>query len=63
MADQRGMRGIGLAFIQQRFEPSGWTIEKERFDSVRHNSFYQRMRLNVLAVVFLKISSAARDPF
>ncbi len=40
MADHGRMRRVGLAFIEQRFQPSRRPIEKERFDSVGHNSFY-----------------------
>ena len=36
MADQRGMRCVGLTFIQQSFEPACRPIEEERFDSVGH---------------------------
>lgn len=39
MADKRGVRRIGLAFIQQGFQPSRGTVEKEGFDSVGHVSF------------------------
>ena len=42
MADQRGMRRVGLAFIQQGFKPPCRPIEEEGFDSVGHISFYQR---------------------
>src|SRR5579864_2258455 len=36
MADQRGVRRVWLALIQQGFQPTGGSIEKERFDSVGH---------------------------
>jgi hypothetical protein len=36
MADQRGMRRLGLAFIQQGLQPSRRPVEEERFDSVGH---------------------------
>jgi len=39
MADQRGVRRIRLAFIQQGFQPPGGPIEEEGFDSVGHVSF------------------------
>jgi hypothetical protein len=39
MADQRGVRRLRLAFVQQSLQPAGWTIQEERFDSVRHSTF------------------------
>jgi hypothetical protein len=36
MADQRGVRRIRLAFIQQRLQPPGGPIDEEGFDSVGH---------------------------
>jgi len=36
MADQRRMRRVRLAFIQQGFQPSCGSIKKEGFDSVGH---------------------------
>jgi len=39
MADQRGVRRIRLAFIQQRLQPPGGPIEEEGFDSVGHVPF------------------------
>ena len=39
MADQRGVRRIRLAFIQQGFQPPGGPIEEEGFDSVGHIPF------------------------
>ena len=38
MADQRGMRRAGLAFIQQGFQPSHRSIEKEGFDAGSHST-------------------------
>src|SRR5690349_1982981 len=40
MADQRCMRRIGLAFIQQSFQPARRPVEKEGFDSVGHVLFF-----------------------
>ena len=36
MADQRGMRRVGLALIQQGLQPPCGPIEEEGFDSVGH---------------------------
>ena len=36
MAYQRGMRRVGLTFIQQSFEPACRPIEEEGFDSGSH---------------------------
>ncbi len=36
MAHQRGMRCVGLTFIQQSFEPACRPIEEEGFDSGSH---------------------------
>ena len=40
MADQCGVRRVWLAFIQQRLQPSGGSIQEEGFDSVGHILFY-----------------------
>ena len=40
MADQRGVRCVRLAFVQEGFKPSCGPVEEEGFDSVGHNSFY-----------------------
>ena len=37
MADQRRVRRIRLAFIQQGLQPPGWPLEEERFDPIGHN--------------------------
>ena len=37
MADQRSMRRVRLAFIQQGLKPACRPIEEEGFDSVSHN--------------------------
>src|SRR5690348_9158162 len=42
MADQRGMRCVRLAFIQQSFQPACGPVQEEGFDSVGHISFYHR---------------------
>ena len=36
MANQRGMRRVWLAFIQQGFQPSRGSSEEEGFDSCSH---------------------------
>ena len=36
MADQRGMRCVWLAFIQQGLEPPRRPVEEERFDAGSH---------------------------
>ena len=36
MADQRGMRRVWLAFIQQGLQPPCGSVEEEGFDSVGH---------------------------
>ena len=41
MADQRGVRRVRLALIQQGLQPSRGSIEEEGFDSVGHIIFYQ----------------------
>jgi len=39
MADQRRVRPIRLAFIQQGFQPPRWSIDEEGFDSIGHVTF------------------------
>jgi len=41
MADQRGVRRIRLAFIQQGLQPPCGPVEEEGFDSISHTTFYQ----------------------
>jgi hypothetical protein len=36
MADQRGVRSIWLALIQQSFQPSRGPVEEKGFDTVSH---------------------------
>src|SRR5882757_3175389 len=42
MADQRRVRRVWLALIQQGLKPSHGSIEEEGFDSVGHIIFYHR---------------------
>src|SRR6476661_3578718 len=42
MADQRRVRRIRPAFIQQGLQPPGWPLKEEGFDSVGHILFYHR---------------------
>ena len=39
MANQRGVRRVRVALIQQGLKPPGGSIEEEGFDSVGHISF------------------------
>ena len=49
MADQRGVRRIRPAFIQQGLQPPGGPIEEEGFDSVGHISFYHSTQPSALS--------------
>ena len=50
MADQRRMRRVWLAFIQQGLQPTGGSIEEEGFDSVGHILFYQSTQPSALSL-------------
>src|SRR5947209_709955 len=63
MADQRGMRCVRLAFIQQSFQLARGPVQEEGFDSVGHNSFYHREITGCLGGLFSGIPSSAREPY
>src|ERR1041385_4682864 len=44
MADQRRMRRIGRALVQQRFQAANRAFEKEGFDACGHRSFLAECR-------------------
>ena len=49
MADQRGVRRIRLAFIQQGLQPPGGSIKEKGFDSVGHILFYHSTQPSALS--------------
>ena len=38
MADQRRMRRLSLALVEQRLQAAGWAVQEEGFDGGRHNT-------------------------
>ena len=50
MANQRGVRCVRLALIQQGLKPPGGSIEEEGFDSVGHILFYHSPQQSALIV-------------
>lgn len=50
MADQRSVRRVCPALIQQGFQPSCRSIEEEGFDSVGHISFYHSTQPSALSL-------------
>ena len=50
MANQRGVRRVWLALIQQGLKPSRGSIKEEGFDSVGHILFYHSTQPSALGL-------------
>jgi hypothetical protein len=55
------MRRVGLALIQQSFQPSCGSIEEEGFDSVGHILFYHSTRHSAFSNQPKQINRKERD--
>ena len=61
MTDQRGVRRVGLAFIQQSFQPPCGPIEEKGFDSVGHILFYHSTQPSALSLQPRNFNRKVRD--
>jgi hypothetical protein len=61
MADQRRVRRIRLALIEQGLQPPGWPLKEERFDSIGHISFYHSIQPSAFSNQPKQINRKERD--
>ena len=61
MADQRSVRRIRLALIQQGLQPPSGPIEEEGFDSIGHILFYHSSQHSAFSNQPKRINRKGRD--